>query len=326
MRRREFISLIGGAAAAWPLAVRAQQNPTLIVGYVGAQSRSFYADRLRAFHEGLAETGFREGREVLFEYRWAEGHIDRLPTLLSDLVASRVDLIVLPDSTAGSIAAKRMIPTIPIVFGTSADPVQSGLVDSWNRPGGNLTGMVLSNTELVPKRMELLHQLVPAAKTVGLLVNPDSSGAADIKVGQKAARDLGLELRILNVTSDNDIPKAIAKLAEEDVRPLLVGSDTLFYVHRERIAKLAAQQKLVAVYDRREYVQVGGLISYGASLLGFHRQIGVYAGRILKDEKPADLPVMMPMKFEMAINLKTAKALGVTIPQSVLATADEVIE
>jgi putative tryptophan/tyrosine transport system substrate-binding protein len=326
MRRRELITLLGSTAVAWPLAARAQQPAMPVVGYVGAQSRSFYDDRLRAFHEGLGEIGFREGRDVSFEYRWAEGHVDRLPKLLSDLVARRVDLIALPDSIAGSTAAKRMFSTIPIVFGISADPVQLGLVNSWNRPGGNLTGMVLGNTELVPKRMELLHQLVPMVNTVGLLVNPDSSGAADTKLGQEAARNLGLELRILNVTNESDIPKAIERLAAEQRRALLVGSDTLFYVHRERIARLAVQHALVAIYDRREYVRAGGLISYGANLLAFHRQIGVYVGRILKGEKPADLPVMLPTKFEMAINLKTAKTLGLSVPQSMLVTADEVIE
>ena len=325
MRRREFITFVGGALA-WQTAARAQQNRIPVVGSVGAQSRSFYDDRLRAFHEGLGEIGFQESRDVLLEYRWAEGHVDRLPALLSELVAQRVDLIALPDSIAGSIAAKRMISAVPIVFGISADPVQLGLVESWNRPGGNITGLVLGNTELVPKRMDLLHQLAPTAKTVGLLVNPDTSGAADTKLGQNAARDLGLELRIMSVTNESDIAKTIESFAVEKRRVLLVGSDTLFYIHRERIAKLAAQYAVITIYDRREYVRAGGLISYGASLLALHRQIGVYVGRILKGKKPADLPVMMPTKFEMAINLKTAKTLELTIPYSILATADEVIE
>jgi len=325
MRRREFITFVGGALA-WQTAARAQQNRIPVVGYVGAQSRSFYDDRLRAFHEGLGEIGFQQSRDVLLEYRWAEGHVDRLPALLSELVAQRVDLVAVPDSIAGSIAAKRMISTVPIVFGVSADPVELGLVESWNRPGGNITGLVLGNTELVPKRMDLLHQLAPMAKTVGLLVNPDTSGPADIKVGQNAARDLGLELHIMSVTNESDISKTIESFAVEKRRVLLVGSDTLFYVHRERIAKLAAQYALITIYDRREYVQAGGLISYGASLLALHRQIGVYVGRILKGEKPADMPVMMPTKFEMTINLKTAKTLELTIPPSILATADEVIE
>jgi ABC-type uncharacterized transport system substrate-binding protein len=325
MRRRTFIRLLGGAVT-WPLVTHAQQPSMPVVGYLGAQARSFYDDRLRAFHEGLGETGFREGRDVLFEYRWAEGHVDRLPKLLSDLSARRVNVIVLPDSTAGAVAAKRMISTIPIVFGTSEDPVQRGLVDSWNRPGGNLTGMVLRNGELVPKRMELLHQLAPTAEIIGLLANPDSSGATDIRLGQDAARALGIELRVLNVTSQNEIAPAIESLAREERRALLVGSDTLFYVHREWIARLAAEHALIAIYDRREYVQAGGLISYGASLLAFHRRIGVYVGRILKGEKPGDLPVMLPTRFELAINLKTAKALGLTVPPRLLARADEVIE
>jgi ABC-type uncharacterized transport system substrate-binding protein len=325
MRRREFVGLLG-LAAAWPVAVRAQQSPLPVVGYVGAQSRSFYDDRLRAFHEGLGETGYREGRDVLFEYRWAEGHVDQLPRLLSDLVARRVDVITLPDSTAGAVAAKRMINTIPIVFGTSEDPVQRGLVHSWSRPGGNLTGIVLGNAELVPKRMELLHQLTPLAKTVGLLVNSDSSGATDIRFGQNAARALGLGLRILNVTNQSEIAPAIESFAQERQSALLVGSDTLFYVHREQITRLAAQHGLVAIYDRHEYVRAGGLISYGASLLAFHRQVGVYVGRILKGEKPTELPVMRPTIFEMAVNLKTAKALGLTLSPRLLARADEVIE
>lgn len=325
MRRREFITF-AGTAAVLPIAARAQNSTIPTVGYVGGQSRSFYDDRLRAFHEGLGEAGLREGRDVLFEYRWAEGHVDRLPQLLSDLVDRRVDLITLPDITAGSIAAKRMTNTIPVVFGMSGDPIQLGLVASWNRPGGNFTGIVLGNTELVAKRMDLLHQLAPVAKNVGLLVNRENSGAADIKSGQQAARALGLGLRILNATNQDEIRTAIESLAEEEGRALLVGSDTLFYVHREWMTRLAAQHRLIAVYDRREYVLAGGLMSYGANLLAFHRQVGVYVGRILRGEKPADLPVSLPTKFEMAINLKIAKALDLTIPPAVLATADEVIE
>jgi putative tryptophan/tyrosine transport system substrate-binding protein len=281
---------------------------------------------LRAFHEGLGETGFREGRDVLFEYRWAEGHVDRFPMLLSELIARAVNVITLPDSTAGSILAKRTISTTPVVFGISADPVQLGLVQSWSRPGGNLTGMVLANTELVPKRMELLHLLAPGAETVGLLVNPDTSGSADTKLGQDAARALGLQLRVLNVTNQGDIAPVVESFARDERRALLVGSDTLFYVHRELIASLAAQHALVAVYDRREYARAGGLISYGASLIGLHHRIGVYVGRILKGERPSDLPVMRPTRFELAINLQTAKALGLTIPPTLLARANEVIE
>jgi ABC-type uncharacterized transport system substrate-binding protein len=325
MRRREFFSILG-AAATLPMRAAAQQNPIPVIGYVGGQARSFYDDRLHAFYEGLGETGFREGRSVSFEYRWAEGHVDRLPELLSDLVNRRVDVIALPDSTAGSVFAKRMIQTIPVVFGMSGDPIKLGLVESWNRPGGNLTGIVLGNTELVAKRMDLLHQLVPAAKIVGLLVNNDNSGAADVRFGQIAAQALGLGLHVLNATSQDEIGTAIANFAHEEGRALLVGSDTLFYIHREWMARLIAQHALIAVYDRREYVQAGGLISYGANLLAFHRQIGTYVGRVLRGEKPADLPVSLPTKFEMAINLKIAQALGLAFPQSVLATADEVLE
>jgi putative ABC transport system substrate-binding protein len=325
MRRREFIAGLG-AVAAWPRGADAQQSAMRVVGYLGAQARSFYDDRLRAFHEGFGETGFREGRETSFEYRWAEGHVDRFPTLLSDLVARRAEVIALPDSTAAAVVAKRMITTIPIVFGLSVDPIQLGLVASWSQPGGNLTGMVLGNSELVPKRMEFLHQLAPQARTVGLLVNPDTSGAADMRVGQSAARALGLELRILDATDQNGIATAVESLAREQRPALLVGSDTLFYVHREWLAGLAARHALVAIYDRREYVQAAGLISYGANLLAFHRQMGVQVGRILKGEKPANLPVMLPTKFEMAVNLDAARKLNLSLPASFLALADEVIE
>ncbi len=325
MRRREFVGLIG-AAAAWPLTGRAQQRARPIVGYVGAQSRTFYASRLRSFHAGLVESEFEDGRNVALEYRWAENHPERLPALLSDLVAQRVDVIVLPDSTAGAIAAKKLISTIPIVFGIAGGPVELGLVESWNRPGGNLTGIVLGNAELVPRRMELLHQLAPMADTIGLLINPKSSGEFDRKFGEDAARTLGLRLHILNASSKDDITTAIGELAKEARSALLVGSDTLFYTQREWITGLANKHALVTIYDRREYVQVGGLISYGASLLAFHRQLGVYVGRILKGEKPADLPVTLPTKFDLAVNVKTAKRLGVAIPVSMLATADEVIE
>jgi putative tryptophan/tyrosine transport system substrate-binding protein len=325
MRRRAFITLLGGAGA-WPLAAHAQQAATPVIGYIGAQSRGMYVDRLRTFHEGLDEAGFVEGRNVAIEYRWAENHYDVIPGFLAELIARRVAVIALPDSTAGAIAAKGMTSTIPVVFGISGDPVQLGLVNSWNRPGGNVTGMVLGNAEIVPKRVALIRELVPAVTTVGLLVNPASTATSDIKFGQEAARKLGLQLYILNATTESEIATTIGNLARRERRALVVGSDTLFFVHRERVAALAAQHALPAIYDRREYAQVGGLISYGASVLVLHRRVGMYVGRVLKGEKPADLPVMLPEKFELAINLKTAKALGLSVPPTLLAVADEVIE
>jgi len=326
MRRREFTTLVGAAAVAWPLKVRAQQPAMPVIGYIGAQSRGMYVDRLRTFHEGLDEAGFVEGRNVAIEYRWAENHFDAIPGFLAEFIARRVAVIALPDSTRGAIAAKGMTSTIPVVFGISSDPVPLGLVNSWNRPGGNVTGMVLGNAELVPKRMALIRELVPAVTTVGLLVNPASSAAIDIKFGQEAAPKLGLQLYILNATAESEIATTIGNLARRARRALVVGSDTLFFVHRERVVALAAQHALPAIYDRREYAQVGGLVSYGASLLALHRRVGMYVGRVLKGEKPADLPVMLPEKFELAINLKTAKALDITVPPTLLTSADEVIE
>jgi putative ABC transport system substrate-binding protein len=326
MKRREFITLLGGAVAAWPLAARAQKPGTPVIGYIGAQSRGLYVDRLRTFHEGLNEAGFVEGGNVAIEYRWAENHYDAIPGFLAELIARRVAVIALPDSTPGAIAAKGMTSTIPVVFGISGDPVQLGLVNSWNRPGGNVTGMVLGNAEIVPKRIALIRELVPTVTTVGLLVNPASSAASDIKFGQEAARKLGLQLYILNATTESEIATTIGNLARRERRALVVGSDTLFFVHRGRVAALAAQHALPAIYDRREYAQVGGLISYGASILAFHRRVGMYVGRVLKGDRPADLPVMLPEKFELAINLKTAKALSLSVPPTLLAVADEVIE
>ena len=328
MRRHEFITLVGAAAVAWPLKLRAQQPAMPVIGYIGAQSRGFYVDRLRTFHEGLNETGFVEGRNVAIEYRWAENHYDAIPGFLAELIARRVTVIALPDSTLGAIAAKSMTSTIPIVFGISGDPVQLGLVNSWNRPGGNVTGMVLGNAEVLPKRMALIRELMPAVTNVGLLVNlaTPASAASDIRFGQEAAQKLGLQLHILNATTESEIATAIGNLARRERRALVVGSETFFFVHREQVVALAAQHALPAIYDRREYARVGGLVSYGASLLAFHRRVGVYVGRVLKGDKPADLPVVLPENFELAINLKTAKALGITVPPTLLISADEVIE
>ena len=325
MRRRDFIGAVGSVASLWPVVARGQQSALPVIGYIGAQSRELYVDRLRTFHEGLNEAGFVEGRNVTIEYRWAENHYDAIPDLLAELIARRVVVIALPDSTSGAIAAKSMTSTIPIVFGISGDPVQLGLVNSWNRPGGNVTGMVLGNAEIVPKRMELIRELVPAVTTVGLLVNPASSGAGDVKFGEQAARKLNLNLYILNATTESEIATTIGIFARQERRSLVVGSDTLFFVNRARVAALAAEHALPAIYDRSEYAHAGGLISYGASVIAFHRRVGMYVGRVLKGEKPADLPVQRPTRFVLTINLKTAKALGLTVPQLLLSRADEVI-
>jgi len=328
LRRREFITLLGGAAAAWPLTARAQQAAMPVIGYIGSSSPDLYADRLRVFRQGLNENGYVEGRNVAIEFRWAENHFDRLPELVADLVHRPVSVIAIAGSTSGALAAKTATTTIPIVFGTAGDPVELGLVASWNRPGDNLTGVTLWNAELVPKRLELLHELVPTATEIALLVNPTSPTIAETetKYAQTAARARGLQLHILNASTKNEIDAALTILAQRGIAALLVGADSVFFENREHIAALTMHNSIPAMYDRREYARAGALMSYGGSVLDVHYQIGVYVGRILNGEKPADLPVMRPAKYHLIINLKTAKALGLTVPSTLLAFAHEVIE
>jgi ABC-type uncharacterized transport system substrate-binding protein len=326
MRRRKFVKIIVGAVAAWPLASRAQQPAMPVIGFMndGTPKENEY---LRApFQQGVNETGYIEGQNVTIEYHWAEGHADRLPGLAADLVRRRVSVIA-ATSTPAALAAKDATATIPIVFETAGDPIKLSLVANLNRPGRNVTGITQLSSELVAKRLGLLHDLIPTATTIGLLVNPtDPRTETQTREMQEAAQALGLQIHVLNASTEGEINAAFAILSELRLDALLVGTGTLFSRRREQLATLAARQRVPAIYQYREYVAAGGLISYGTSITDAYRQAGIYAGRILKGEKPDDLPVLRPTKFELVINLKTAKTLGVTIPSGVFAIADEVIE
>jgi putative ABC transport system substrate-binding protein len=325
MRRRELILLLSGALTA-ARALRAQQKAIPVIGYLHFGSPGPYASFVAAFREGLGETGYVEGQNVAIEYRWAEGHYDRLPTLAADLVGRGVDVIVAVGGAREAEVAKTATSTIPIVFTTGGDPVEKGLVVSLARPGGNLTGVSFLVAELFAKRLELISELVPQAKVIALLVNPTNpnSGRLIAEV-QGGARTKGVELLVLKASNEDEIDAAFASLLQLQARALIV-SDPLFDSRREQIVALAARYAVPAIYILRDYVAAGGLISYGSNIPAGYRQVGIYAGRILNGVKPADLPVMQPTTFELAINLKTANALGITVPQSILARADEVIE
>jgi len=326
MRRREFITLIGGAAA-WPLAARAQQAAMPVIGYLNSGSPESDTSRLTGLRQGLNETGYVEGRNLLVEYRWAGNQFNRLPALAVDLVQIRVAVIASPGLPA-TLAAKTATTTIPIVFGVGVDPVQVGLIKSLNRPGGNLTGFNQVNGELGAKALALLHELVPKTPTIGFLENPNNPIIHELTTRDVlvAAAAIGLQIQPLKAGTDREIDAAFENLVQARTGALLVSNDVFFNSRIEQITALAARYAIPVMYSSAEFVGVGGLISYGASLRGALRQIGLYAGRILKGEKPTDLPVMQPTKFELVINLKTAKTLGLTIPPSVLAIADEVIE
>jgi putative tryptophan/tyrosine transport system substrate-binding protein len=324
MRRRQFITFIGGAAA-WPLAARAQQAVMPVIGFVRSESLADVAHLVTAFHLGLKEAGFVDGQNVTIEYRSAEGNRDRLRAIVSDFTHRSVSIIVANVIAAGE--AKAATTTVPIVFATGSDPVQDGLVPSLNRPGGNVTGVSFFSATVGAKRLELLRQLIPAGMTIGLLVGPDSSDvAAEWRDVEAAAGTVRQELVVLQATSERDLETGFAILAQRGAGALFAGTGAFMTSHRERLIALSAQYRLPAIYGLREFVAAGGLMSYGASIVDAYHQVGIYTGRILRGEKPGDLPVMRSTKFEFVINLKTAKALGMDVPDRLLALADEVIE
>jgi len=328
MRRRQFITLLGGAAAAWPLAARAQQ-PIPVVGFLSSASPGAYPATayLAAFRQGLKESGFVEGQNVAVEYHWAEEQFDRLPALAADLVRRQVAVVV-AGGTHALLAAKAATTTIPIIFSTTVDPVEAGFVASLNRPGGNLTGWTILNVELGPKQLEWLHELVPAASSIALLVNTTNPVLAEptTKNVQAAARTLGLQLHVLDASTDQEIDAAFATLVQLHAGGLVIGPDNFFNSRSEQLAALALRHQIPAIYQYHEFAAAGGVMSYGGNLTDAYRLVGTYSGRVLKGEKPGDLPVQQPTKIGLAINLKTAKALGLTVPPSLLAIADEVIE
>jgi putative ABC transport system substrate-binding protein len=324
VRRREFITLLGGAAA-WPMASGAQQPAMPVIGFLRDTSLAEAADRVTAFRQGLKEGGFVEGQNVAIEYRFAENNRDRLPALAAELI--RRPVVVIVGNTPSALAAKAVTTTVPIVVTTGSDPVKDGLVASFNRPGGNVTGVSFLATMIGSKRLDLLRQLVPAATTIAYLVNPNSPNTeADRREVQAAAQAIGQQLLVLDVSSERDIETAFATLVQRGAGALQAGVGAFLNSHRERIVALAARHAIPAIYNLREFVAAGGLMSYGTSIMDGYRQAGIYAARILKGEKPADLPVMQPTKFEFVISLKTAKALGLEVPDRLLALADEVME
>jgi putative tryptophan/tyrosine transport system substrate-binding protein len=326
VRRREFITLLGGATA-WPFAARAQQPSMPVIGSLQGVSAGQWADRMAAFHAGLAEAGYVEGRNVAIEYRWAEGEFDRMPAMAADLVNRRV-AVIFAVTDVGVQAAMAATKTIPIVFTTGSDPVAAGFVPSLGRPGGNVTGIAMMGVELVAKRLELLHGLLPGATRIAVLVNPNNPGITrdTIQHTQDAARRFGLEIVVIEATTEREIESSIATAVQQQADALSIGNDAYLSSHSRLIAFLALRHALPTMASTHEYVAAGILMSYGSSQTDSFRQAGVYVGRILKGDKPANLPVVQPTKFELFINLTTAKALGITFPPNLLAIADEVIE
>jgi putative ABC transport system substrate-binding protein len=327
MQRRSFLTLLGGAAAAWPLAASAQQRPTMpVIGFLFNESPAADTDWVRAFHQGLSQSGFVEGRNVAIEQRGAENQVDRLPALAADLVRRPVNVIVV-GSNPGALAAKAATTTVPIVFQIGGDPVALGLVASLSRPGGNVTGVTSLNTELVPKKLEVLHELLPAATRMALLVNP-ASPVADTQVrdAQAAARLLGLQLHVLHASTEHDLDAVFASLGQLRAGALAIAPSPFFVQRSEQLAALALRHAVPAIFQWREFALAGGLMSYGADPRALYRIVGAYTGRILKGEKPSDLPVQQATRVELVINMKTAKALGLTFPITLLGRADEVIE
>jgi putative ABC transport system substrate-binding protein len=327
MKRREFITLVGGAAAIWPLAARAQHSAMPVIGFLSTRSPEDIPHLLAAFRRGLAENGYVEGQNVAIEYRWALGQYDRLPALAAELAGRPLVVFVTAGGEPAALAAKAATSTIPIAFVIGGDPVKVGLAASYNRPGGNATGISILTSTLDAKRLGLLHELAPQAATVGALLNPNFPGfEGQLKDMQEAGRSIGVQIFVLRASDDREVEAIFETVAQQRIPALAVGADPFFDTRRDKLVALAARHAVPAMYHFREFAAAGGLMSYGIDISEVWRQVGVYAGRILKGAKPADLPVLQPTKFEFVLNLKTAKALGLIIPSGVLAIADEVIE
>ena len=327
MKRREFITLLGGAAAAWPVAARAQQSVTPVIGFMSGRSPAESEYLVKAFRTGLNELGYVEGRNVSVEYRWADGHYDRLPALAAELVGRRVAAIAATGGSVSGLAAKAATATTPIVFSSGGDAVKLGLVASLNRPGGNVTGVNLIFGALGAKRLELLRDLIPQATTIAMLVNLNyPSASTEVQETEAGARSLGLQLHVFNATVESEFERAFAAITAQRVAGLLVGDDPFLQSRRDKLVQLAANHAIPAIYFSRDFSDAGGLMSYGPSIIDAYRLVGFYIGRVLNGERPADLPVIQPTKFDLVINLKTAKALQLTVSPTLLARADEVIE
>jgi ABC-type uncharacterized transport system substrate-binding protein len=327
VKRRDFIALLSGAAAGWPFAPRAQQPAVPVIGFLSSLSPSELTFVMPAFHQGLNEVGFVEGRNITIEYRWAEGHYERLPALSADLVRLQVVVIAAISGTPAALAAKAATTTIPIVFAIGGDPVTPGLVTNLSHPGGNITGVSFYTSPVVTKRLELARELVPRGTTIAVLVNPDNPpSVTEGTTVQQAAAALGQTIQIVNASTGGQIDAAFATISQQRIGALIVSSDPLFFIERNKLVVLTARHALPAIFADREQAEAGGLISYGASRPDAYRQAGNYLGRVVNGEKPADLPVVLPTKFNLLINLKTARALGIEVPARVLARADEVIE
>ncbi|MFZ1951200.1 MAG: ABC transporter substrate-binding protein [Pseudolabrys sp.] len=327
MQRRDFITLLGGAVAVWPLAARAQQPAMPVIGFINAASAQSYTRQLAAFLKGLGEAGYADGRNVAIEYRWADGQNDRLSAMVADLVRRQVAVIA-ATSTPAAVAAKAATTTIPIVFETGGNPIQIGLVTSLSRPGGNVTGVTSSNVEVAPKRLELLHELLPTVRVMALLVDPNDPTTAKFTVSEvlAAAHTFGLELHVLNASSESDINEVFAKLIQLGAGGLVVGGGAFFISHREQLAALSVRHAVPVAFEHREFTAAGGLLSYGSDIRESYRLTGIYTGRILKGDKPSELPVQQATKVELYINLKTAKTFGLNVPNTLIGRADEVIE
>jgi ABC-type uncharacterized transport system substrate-binding protein len=325
MKRREFITLVGSTAFAWPTTVRAQQRAMPVIGFLNPNKSDAYPSAIAAFHAGLRESGFVEGENVTMAYRWADGHAERLPALAADLVQMQVSVIAATGGGGAAFAAKAATTTIPIVFNSADDPVKAGLVASLNRPGGNLTGVSRLSTELMSKRLELLHEVSPDAAPIAYLVEANSAVATDA-VTQEAARSLGIEMRIIKITTEMNLEDTFAEMVRSGAKAILVGSSSYFNNRSKQLGELCVRYKLPAIYQLREFVAAGGLMSYGPSLPDAYRIVGEYTGRVLKGAQPADLPVQQQSKVDLIVNLKTAKTLGITIPLPLFGRADEVIE